>query len=112
MGLEDRFKITEPGPYGGNDLVGSQPFGSLLMEYARGNVTAGEAVTAFEFWIQTPLTAQETTDLSAVRTLIDAGTTESQRILIAQQVKDALVLGEKVTPGYTTRAELKSKIGF
>ncbi len=112
MGLEDRFKIPQPGIYSGNDLIGASEFGALLREYARTNVTAGEALTVLNDWIQTPFTTQEETDLDAVRALIDAGANENSRILIATLVGDVLVLGERVTTGYTTRAELKAKIGF
>ncbi len=112
MGLEERFVLTQPGPYDGNDLLGAQAFGSLLMEYARGNITAGNALSAINEWLSTPLTAGEETDLDFIRGLIDAETTETQKILVAAMVKDVLVLGEEPTEGYTTRAELKSKLGF
>ena len=112
MGLEERFILTQPGPYDGNDLLGAQAFGTLLMEYARGNVTAGAALSAINEWVSTPLTAGEVTDLNFLRGLIDAETTETKKILVASKIKDVLVLGEEPTEGYTTRAELKAKIGF
>jgi hypothetical protein len=112
MGLEDRFAIAQETPYSGNDLVHALPLSSLLREYARGNVTAGDALNAINAWVQTPLTTEEENDLDAIRTLIDAGANENSRVLIATQVGDVLVLGVVPTLGYTTRAELKAKIGF
>ncbi len=112
MSIEDRFKIPQSTPYGGNDLLDAQSFGSLLMEYARGNVNASEALSILNAWVQTSLTSGEQTDLNAIRSLIDAGATINSKVLIASKIKDVLILGERVTEGYTTRSELKSKIGF
>ena len=112
MGLEDRFRIPQHTPYPGNDLLDAEPFGSLLMEYARGNISGGDALAVVNFWVLTPLTTAEETDLTSIASLIDAGATTNSKILIAAQMRDVLVLGEKYTTGYVTRAELKSKMGF
>lgn len=112
MGLEARFKIPQHTDYSGNDLLDAEPFGSLLMEYARGNISAGDALAVINFWVLTPLDTGEETDLGSLRTLIDAGATTNSKILIASQIRDVLVLAEKYTTGYITRADVKSKMGF
>ena len=112
MGLEDRFALTNPGPYPGHDLIDAAAFGALLREYARGTVSGAEALNVINMWVQIPLTATEQTDLSSLASLIDAGVTEGDKLWVASLISDVVRLGEEHSVGYSTRAELKSKLAL
>ena len=114
MGLEERFHIEGAD---GPTFLPSHQFGYLMREYVRGKVTAGEALVAINHMLElnelpSDLTAAEKTDLDALRNSIDGAGSRLNKFARALEIEDVLGLGEQRVPGYATKAELKSKLGF
>ena len=115
MGLEDRFNADDNLR---DYTLPSHQFCYLLREYARGEVTLGEARDIMNGWLTsspagTVLTAQEESDLVAIAGLIDAeGPQLMPKLNVAIMVGDVIGLSETGSLGYQTRAELKTRIGF
>lgn len=107
MGLDARFLPNE----GGESLekVPAHQIAAILREYIRGEATrTAIETTVTNMW---SLAGQEVTDLGALLDAVDAAGTTTNKLLLVIEFEDIVMLAESGVQ-YTTRAALKTRMGF
>ena len=84
------------------DKIGPHLLSAVIAEFARGELTAGQATNAFD----PPLTTTEQTEALAIKDAVEGGT------LFRAEVDDVWHLVEGETPPHDDKALTKTLLGF
>lgn len=109
MGLYDRVIGRDDQGRGVDGKIPVHVFNAVFAEYARSQMTGGQAQAAVEAASGAPLTSAEALEAQALLTTVTGSATA--RLARAKVIEDVLILGEHNTPGYQTPTQVRTRLG-